>query len=140
MADIVSTATQIAIIRPDEAEIYPVIAAEDVTAGQAAYQVGTSGKYGLAGAAAAGKQQARGIFLQSAKAGQAVDLLKKGLCAGFTITQPYDTRVFLSNTLGAVADAAGTMSVPCGRVVGMSDAPYFSKVIHFDFNWITQWA
>ena len=140
MADIVCVVTKIAIIRPDEAEIYPIVAAEDVTAGQTAYQVGTSGKYGISGAAAAGKQQARGIFLQSAKAGQAVDLLKKGLCAGFTIIQNYDTRVFLSNTLGAVADAAGTLSVPCGRVAGMSDAPYFTKVIYFEFDWTAQWA
>lgn len=139
MPDIVCT-PQVAIIRPDEAEIYPVVAVEDVVAGQPAYQVGASGKYGIAGAADAGKQQARGIFLQSAKAGQAVDLLKKGLCAGYTIVQAYDTRVFLSNTLGAVADAAGAVSVPCGRVVGMSDAPYFTKVIAFDFDWVTQWS
>jgi hypothetical protein len=139
MTDIVVTAARVAIIDVDKAEVYPVILAEAVTAGQTLYLAST-GKYGIADANAAGKQQARGIALQAGGAGQAVDLLKKGRVAGFTLTsQAYDAPIFQSDTAGTLGDSAGTLSVNTGRVVPMSDSD-LTKVLYADFDWLRTWA
>lgn len=138
MADLTVTATKVAPVFPSKAEIYPMIATEAITAGQVVYLLST-GKIGVADANAAGKQQARGIALESAPAGGAVSVLKRGHVSGFTISQNGDTRLFLSDTAGAVADAAGTMSVPLGRVVSMSDSA-LTKVVYVDLNWSDQFA
>lgn len=139
MADIAVTATQVALLDPRKAEILSFIATEAIEAGQAVYILST-GKAGVAGAATAGKQQARGLALNKVAAGQPVDVVKRGAVAGFTLSgQNADTRVFLSNTLGAVADAAGTASVPVGRVMTTTDKSA-SKFIYFDFSWTDQWS
>jgi hypothetical protein len=140
MADIALTAAKIAPVDPDEAEIYDVIATETITAGQALYQVTTTGKFGVADANAAGKQQIRGIALNGGGAGQAISMLKRGRIAGFTLTnQNYDDIVYLSDTAGSLADGAGTMTVRCGRVVALSDAS-LTKVIYFDADWRSNWS
>ncbi len=139
MADITVTAAKVGLIDPDKAEVIPVVCAEAVTAGQVGYQT-SSGTFGVADANAAGKQQARGIFLKSAGAGQGNSLLIKGRVAGFTLTQAYDAVVYLSDTAGAVGDAAGTMTVRLGRVCAMSDKPDYTKSIMFDFDWAAIWA
>jgi hypothetical protein len=58
--------------------------------------------------------------------------------AGFTIPQAYDARLFVSNTAAKIDDAAGAVSVPVGRVVGLSD-PTRTKVAYFEFNWSLQY-
>lgn len=138
MADLVSTAANVSPIYPRFAELYPFVAAEAITAGQVVYQT-NAGKVGVADANVAGKQQARGIATETVGAGQGVSVLKRGHVAGYTLTQAYDAQVFLSDTAGALADAAGTMSVPVGRVVGMSD-PSAAKVLYVDFDWSVQRA
>jgi hypothetical protein len=138
MADLTVTAAQVSPIFPRFAEIYPVVLAETVTAGQVLYQT-SAGTYGIADANVAGKQQARGIALEGGGAGQGVSMLVRGHCAGFTIAQAYDARLFLSDTAGAVADAAGTMSVPIGRVVPMSDNAK-TKAVYFDVSQTAQHA
>ena len=65
MADITVTAAKVALVFPEQSEVYNVKLAEAVTKGQALYQT-TSGTYGLADANAAGKQQFRGIALEAA--------------------------------------------------------------------------
>jgi len=139
MADIVVTAAQVAVVNPHDAEIYDFIATEAITAGQAVYQL-TTGKVGVADANAAGKQQFRGIALKSVGAGQAVSVLKKGMVAGFTLTSlNRDAVLYLSDTAGALADAAGTMTVNCGRVFSLSDAD-LSKVLYVSADWLRTWA
>lgn len=138
MADLTVTATKVAPVYPSKAEIYPMIATEAITAGQVVYVLST-GKVGVADANAAGKQQARGIALESVPAGAAVSVLKRGHVSGYTISQNGDTRLFLSDTAGAIADAAGTMSVPLGRVVSLSDSA-LTKVAYVDLNWSDQFA
>lgn len=137
MADLVLTADR---IRPldENAIIFPMIAAEAITPGQIVYQT-SAGKAGVADANDAGKQQARGVAMNGGGAGQEIDVLVFGRVGGFTISQAYDARLFLSDTAGAVADAAGTMTVPVGRVVPLTD-PSLTKVIFFDFSYATQWA
>lgn len=135
MADLVVTASKVARAH-DQAEIYNGLAAETITPGQLVYQT-SSGTFGVADANVAGKQQARGIALEGAGAGQAFSFIKRGLVAGFTVSQAYDARLFLSDTAGALADAAGTLSVPCGRVVALADSAK-TKLVYADFVWADQ--
>lgn len=122
MADLTVTAAQVAAVFPRKAVIIDGIAGEAITAGQAVYQITSSGKYGVADANVADKQQVRGIALNAAGAGQAVAILKEGHVYGFDLSsQSYDDPIFLSDTAGALADATGTLTVPCGLVVGLAD-------------------
>ncbi len=140
MADIALTAAQIAVVFPQEAEIVDVTLTEAVTKGQAGYQL-TTGKFGVADANAAGKQQFRGIFLKAGAAGQVVPLLKRGHVYGFTVAAMNgDAIAYLSDTAGALADAAGTMTVNVGRIVGLTDHGVFTKVLFVDADWLRAWA
>ena len=139
MADLTVTAAKVGLVKPLQSEVHSFIAAAAITAGQAVYMT-TSGTVGVADANAAGLQQIKGIALQSVGAGQAVDVLKKGLLYGFTLTsQAYDAPIFLSDTAGALADAAGTMTVPVGRVTAMADKDK-TKVLYVDCKWRESWA
>lgn len=138
MADIALTAAQISLVDPDEAEVFSGIAGEAVTAGQALYLAST-GKYGVADANAAGKQQFRGIALNAAAANQAISILKCGKVYGYTLSQAYDAAIFLSDTAGAFADAAGTMTVNCARVAPLSDNS-LTKVLHIAADWLRTWS
>lgn len=142
MADIVliTGASGVEPIWPEKAKIKPVIANETLAQGAAAYLAST-GKYGAARAGTAGKQQFRGIILQAAGAGQGTSLLEKGAIGGFNVSaMAYDALVYLSDTAGGLlADAAGTMTVPVGRVVPMSDRD-LTKVIEIDVSVLTTWS
>lgn len=138
MADITVTAAQVGICDPMKAEVYPFEAAETITAGQAVF-VDTNGKIQLADANASGEQQCAGIALNGGGAGQAIDVLKRGRVYGFTLSGAYFSAAYLSDTAGALADAAGTLSVPMGRVVPLSDSDK-TKVLYVDAAWATVWA
>ena len=137
MADIAVTAAQVAVLFPHTAEVYSFIAAETITAGQAVYFT-SAGKVGIADANASGKQQVRGIALNGAGAGQAVDVVKRGHVAGFTLGT-YNTLVYLSDNAGALADAAGTVSAAVGRIVALSDSA-LSKALYVDLSWTDVYA
>lgn len=137
MAAVNTTASAVGLIFPQTAEVYDFIAAETIVAGQALY-IDTAGKVGLAGAAAAGKQQVRGIALNGGGAGQAISVLKRGHMAGATLSIAYDSIVYLSDTLGALADAAGTLTVRVGRVVAISDSA-LTKCIYVEADWLRNW-
>lgn len=131
MADLVSTEAAVAVIFPLKSIIHTGIAAVALTAGQAVY-MDSSGDVDLADASAAGTATARGIVLESAGAGQAIDFCERGWLNGFTLSQAYDAAIYLSDTAGALADAAGTVSVLCGRVLAMTDKAR-TKVLAVDF-------
>lgn len=139
MADIALTAAQIGVVFPEKAEIYPFVAAETITAGQVCF-VDTNGKLQLADADAAGEQQARVLALNGGGAGQAIDGLKQGHVYGFTLSQAYDAPVFMSDTTGALADAAGTLEVPLGIVAPLTDGPTITKVLYFSARWRADYA
>lgn len=141
MSDITVTADSVAIVYPILAETFPVKVVEAVTRGLAGYQIAATGKYGIADANAAGKQQFRGLFLDAGAAGQGgISLLKKGFVAGFDLSaMSYDDPVYLSDNVGAFATTAGTMSVICGRVFGMSDDAR-TKVLYIDADWLRAWS
>lgn len=123
MADIVVTAAQVAPIYVGEAEIYTMIAGVAVTAGKPVYQVAATGLLALSDGSAAGTAVVHGIALETKGIGQAVSVLKRGHCAGFTFTQNYGTSVFLSDTdSGILADAAGTVSAIVGKVIALPDS------------------
>ncbi len=139
MADIALTSAKIGIVYPEKAEIYDFIATEAITKGQAVYQL-TTGKVGIADANASGKQQFRGIALNSAGAGQAVSVLVKGHIAGYTVSSlDVGAFLYLSDTAGKFADAAGTLEVRCGRVISLPDSA-LTQVVYIDTNWLTAWA
>jgi hypothetical protein len=136
MADIVVTETKVGFDEALPSDRVAVVLAEAVTAGDALYQT-SSGTYGIADANAAGKQQFRGIALKTGAAGQVIGMLKKGLCDGFTLAGNPDTSVYLSDTAGKLADAAGTMTVNVGRVFQRTDGV---KVLYVDADWLRTWA
>lgn len=121
MADITVTAAQVAAVFPKDAKIRSFVAGEAITKGQAVYLT-TAGLAGVADANAAGKQQCKGIALNGVGAGQAVDVLMEGEAYGFTVSGlNVGALVYLSDTAGALADGAGTMTVVVGRVMALSD-------------------
>ena len=137
MADIAITAAQVAVIDPLKAEIYDFVAAATITQGQIVY-ITTSGTVGVADANDSGKEQARGVALNGGGAGQAISVLKRGRCAGFTLTQAASIPLYLSETPGALEDG-GAMVVPCGIVICMPDKDA-TKVFYADFRWGPDWA
>ncbi len=139
MADLALTATQIAVVFPRVAKIFPYVAAETLTAGQVCH-VNTSGTLEAADANVGGEQQARVLALNGGGAGQAIDGLKEGHVYGFTLSQAYDAPIFLSDTVGLLADAAGTLEVPLGIVAPLTDGSTITKVLYFSARWRADYA
>lgn len=140
MSDVALTAVQVAPVYPATADIISVKLAAAVTQGQILYQL-TDGTFGVADANDSGKQQARGVALAAGGAGQTISMLRKGECYGFTVSSMNaDAIVYLSDTAGALADAAGTMTVNCGRITVVPQSGSAVKVIFFDFDWLRAWS
>lgn len=137
MTAIVVTAAQVGLVNPTKAIIKSYLAAEAITAGEAVYIVAASGSVGLADANAAGKYQCRGIALGAAAIGQAVDVCEKGELYGFTLDGNYDTRVYVGDTAGALADTAGTKTMVIGRVSPMADKDQ-TKVLMVEVDRISE--
>lgn len=130
MADITRTKAKVAVLFPDEAEIYSFIAAAAIEAGQPLYLT-TAGKVNLADANGSGTDTFFGLALESVGANAAVSVLKRGHVAGFTLSGAYGSAVYVSNTAGELADAAGGTSLLVGHVVPMSD-PSLTKVLYIN--------
>jgi len=137
MGDITVTAAQVAVVFPEQAEIYNVKLAEAATKGQALYQT-VSGTYGLADANAAGKQQFRGVALEAGEAGACISMLKQGILAGYTLGT-YEDEVYLSDTAGAFSTTMGTLLVKCGRVMSLAD-PALTEVLYVEADWLREWG
>lgn len=136
MADIVVTASQVAVIDREQSEIYPFIPAVAITRGQVVY-LNSSGKAALSIATAASTIKKGGVALESAGVRSGLSVLRKGKCAGFAVSGlAYGALIYSSDTAGAVADAAGTSSQVVGTVVPLSDND-LTKVIFFDFPMLT---
>ena len=139
MADIALTAAKISRAGFGLEIVLSAKLSATVTAGQALYQV-TTGKYAVADANAANLRQVRGVALEGGAAGQVVPMLRVGVVTGFTLTdQSHDDPIFLSNTLGAFADAAGTVEVPVGVIITMPDGDD-TKAIYFDIRYGADWV
>jgi len=137
MTAISLTAGKVAVVFPEQAEIYNVVLAEAVTKGLALYQT-TSGTYGIADANVAGKQQFRGVALEAANAGEGISMLKQGILAGYTLGT-YEDEVYLSDTAGAFDTAPGTLLVKAGRVISLAD-PALTEVLYVQADWLREWG
>lgn len=123
----------------DKNDVFDLIAAEAITAGQPVYMT-AAGKAGVADANASGKQQVRGIALYSVAAGKPVACLRRGYIAGYVLTGvDYDAPLYLSDTAGSLDDGAGTMTVIVGRVAPLND-PDLSKVLFVDIDHLRAWS
>ena len=138
MADLaLVSGRKLEIVHSEKADIKDFIQAEPLAVGDIVYQT-SAGKVAKADANVAGKQQARGIVVR--KTGSVVSVAKKAYLAGFDLSGlVYDAPVFLSDTAGKMADAAGTLSVNLGRVIGLTD-PDLEKVLYFEADWLRTWA
>lgn len=132
------TEAQLLLLRPSESEVIPVIAGAAVTRGDAVYFGTADGKIQKTLSGTPATAQGRGIVLESAGSGQATSIVKRGWLGGYTLTNvPYDAQVFLDNAAGGIGTAAGTVSVPVGRVAALTDASR-TKAVYVEFDWTIQ--
>jgi hypothetical protein len=128
MADITRTAAQIAVLFPDEAEIYSFVAYETIAKGNPVYLT-SAGTVGVADANGSGTDTFFGIALEAGGAGQAISVLKRGHITGYTLSGAYGSAAYVSNTAGELADSAGSTSLVVGHVVPTSD-PAYTKALY----------
>lgn len=116
MAAVALTASKIAVVDGIHNIILPYVANVALTAGLPVYLM-TTGKVAIADANGSGLQQFLGINMTAVGAGEVASILEEGGVAGFTLTSlNAGARVYLSDTVGEYADAAGTMTVVVGQV------------------------
>lgn len=79
----------------------------------------TTGKFTLANGTTAAEAVVYGISSNviTVKAGGTITAVKRGMMDGFDFTQSYGAAIYLSDTDGRLADAAGTVSVKVGTIV-----------------------
>lgn len=115
MANIaVTTAGKIHIVESIQQKT--LLATEAILAG-APVRIHTDGKWTNSNGTTAGEARAWGIATASVAAGFALTAVRQGLLDGYTFSQAYDAAIYLSDTDGTLADAAGTVSTIVGRVV-----------------------
>lgn len=90
--------------------------AADTDEGSPVY-IDANGKFAKADASGAATAKVYGVTLRKAKAGEPVTAIAKGTVGGFVLTEAYGEDVFLSDTEGRLADAAGTVSTKVGEIV-----------------------
>lgn len=139
MTAITIASTGVREVFADKNDVFDMIAAEAITAGQPVYQT-SAGKAGIADANAAGKQQVRGIALYDTPAGKPCAILRRGYIAGYVLSGvAYDGAVYLSDTAGSLDDTAGTMTVNIGRVESLND-PDLTKVLFVACDHLRAWS
>ncbi len=135
MTDLTILSTGISPVWPEQAEIKACKAAADLTAGNSLH-TDANGKMNKSDAnGSSPANRFRGIALQTVKAGQTFDNLIEGYIQGYDLSGlAYDAPVYVSDTAGALADAAGTTSLLVGRVVPLNDKDK-TKILR-----VTGWA
>jgi hypothetical protein len=93
------------------------IAAEAIVAGAPVRKETSTGKFTNANGTTAAEARVYGIAKESVAAGMPVTAIRLGVLDGFTFSQNYDAPIYLSDTDGRLADAAGTVSAPIGRII-----------------------
>lgn len=94
------------------------IASANITAGAPCYIVGASGKVAHSDANQTPLDVVWGISTKTVLAGEAVTLVRRGEMSGWDLTAlAYGAPVYLSDTVGRLADAAGGTNVTVGHVV-----------------------
>ena len=138
MSTVVVTAAQVAMLDPIKCVTRSYIASVAITRGQAVY-IKTDGKLALADSDGSGTRQFRGIALDTVGVNQACEVLHDGEVAGFTVSGlNADTLVYVGTTAGAVITGTGGAAV--GRVVCLTDAPSYTKVLRVFTRWESDWS
>jgi hypothetical protein len=132
MADIVVSADNVGIVY-NNAELYNFEGASGVTItpAQAVY-FDSTGKLVLSNAGAAGTAKFAGIV--TGTIGRGISICRRGVIAGFTVTGlAVGAKLYLSDTAGKIADAAGTVSKVVGAVIVLDG----KKVPFFEADWLS---
>lgn len=133
MADLTRSTTQFGAVNDTDPVKRTYISAAAVAALQPVY-IDSNGRAALADASVAGTAGVRGLALLKVGALQPVACIKEGAVSGFDLSGlAYDAPVYLSDTAGELADAAGTVSVVVGRVEPMSDSDR-TKVLYVNLH------
>lgn len=122
MADITSTPARIAPVTETKPHMRFYRAGVAITRGQPCYLM-TNGRIAPADASAAGTVGTFvGVALSTVDANEVTSVLWDGSLAGYTLTAlNYGATVYISDTAGAFADAAGTVNKPVGVVLPLTD-------------------
>jgi len=115
MADIaVATAGVIRIVESIQQDTQP--AGEAIVAG-APVRYDSNGAFVNGNGTTSTEAACYGVATRSVAAGEAVTAVRQGVLDGFTFSQAYGARIYLSDTDARLADAAGTVSTLIGRVI-----------------------
>jgi hypothetical protein len=121
MADIALTTADRVHVVGHPIEQLDLICSVDVGAGDVVAVVSSStgaSQWVKADASTGTKNRAYGVATRTQKIGLPLTAIRKGRMSGWNFTdQDYDELIYLSNTIGEMADAAGDVSVIIGRVV-----------------------
>lgn len=112
------TATKLEVVESRSQMTLPT--AEVCSPGQAVRLDTSSGKFTKANGTTAPEARIYGIVVggKANVANEPVTAIRKGVIDGYDLSGlAYDAPVYLSDTDGALADAAGTVSVVVGRVI-----------------------
>jgi hypothetical protein len=145
MTVIVVTAAEVGRLYVNQDLAIPIFLGATITAGQVVRQ-DTDGKYILADATVGGADARQTLIaLKGGVDGEADLGVKEGALEGYAVSGlSAGAQLFLSDTAGAVDDAAGTVSVPIGRVIGTAEKDpsdgTVKEVAYFDMDWNTQFA
>lgn len=96
------------------------IASEAIVAGAPVYMVAATGKVANSDANGASPLNgpAFGVATRSAAAGEAVTVIRRGLVDGYDVSAlNFGAKLYVSDTVGRIADAAGAASLVVGMVV-----------------------
>lgn len=117
MADIsLVTANKVFVVESIEQLTLP--AAEAITAGMAMRLDTSTGKFTKSNGSSAGEARGKWLATKTVAAGEPVTGIKRGVMDGYDLSGlNYDAPVYLSDTDGRLADAAGTVSTVVGRVI-----------------------
>lgn len=144
MAVISVTAADVGRPHPSTDEVYTMIASSAITAGQVVYIVAATAKVAPADGDVGAADQGRGIALAAAAAEEPVPVLIRGFVSGFDVSALNgDVFVYLSDTVGRLDTATGTLEVRMGRVVGGSEVDSdgnVNRMIYIDSRLTTDWA
>jgi len=115
MADIaLQTANRVEVAQSFIQHTLP--AAEAITAG-APVRIDTSGNFTNSNGTTTTEAATWGIATKTVVAGEALTAIRKGIMDGFTFAGAYGSTVYVSDTDGRLADAAGTVSKIAGTVL-----------------------
>ena len=119
MADLtLLTANKLEVVESIEQMTLPT--AEVCSPGQAVRLDTSTGKWTKSNGSSAGEARIYGLVVGGVAnvAGMPVTAIRQGVIDGYDLSGlAYDAPVYLSDTDGALADAAGTVSVVVGRVI-----------------------